>query len=85
MFHDDDRFFPPTSGKQEKAFDKRLKTGYTVQAFKIVIRFPCSWGGGGALYLQSAIVGVISRPGPVGQKLPCISGVDVWVLRNRNL
>ena len=85
MFGHADGFFPGTEGAQEKAFDKRVKTGYTNKRFKIVIRFPCSWGGGGALYLQSAIVGVISRPGPVGRKLPCISGVDVWVLRNRNL
>ena len=51
---------------------------------KDTINYPCSWGGGGALYLQSAIAGVISRPGPTGRKLPCISDVDVRVLRNRN-
>ena len=51
----------------------------------IVIRFPCSRGDGGALYLQSALVGVISCPGLFGRKLPCISGIDVRVLRNRNL
>ena len=56
-------FFRELRERRKKYFDKRLKKGYTVQAFKIVIRFPCSWGGGGALYLQSAIAGVISRPG----------------------
>ena len=50
----------------------------------IVIRFPCSRGDGGALYLQSALVGVISCPGLLDRELPCISGIDVWVLRNRN-
>ena len=40
---------------------------------------------GGALYLQSALVGVISCPGLLDRELPCISGIDVWVLRNRNL
>jgi len=47
--------------------------------------FPSSWGSSGALYHQSAIVGVISGPGPFLVELPFISGVDVWVLRNRNL
>ena len=31
----------------------------------IVINFPCSRGDGGALYLQSALVGVISCPGQI--------------------
>ena len=50
-----------------------------------VIKFPYSRGGSGALYLQSAIVGVIFRRGRFIVKLPLISGVDVWVLRDGNL
>ena len=68
------------------------KKRYTGQAsleenckLKNVIRFPCSRGDGGALYLQSALVGVISCPGLFDRQLPCISGIDARVLRNRNL
>ena len=50
-----------------------------------VIKFPYSRGGSGALYLQSAIVGVIFRRGRFIVKLPLVSGVDVWVLRDGNL
>ena len=50
-----------------------------------VIKFPYSRGGSGALYLQSAIVGVIFRRGRFIVKLPLISGVDVWVLRDGSL
>jgi hypothetical protein len=50
-----------------------------------ILRYPSSWGVSGALYQQSAIVGVMLCPGflPVG--LPFISGDDVWVLRNGTL
>lgn len=51
----------------------------------IVINFPCSRGDGGALYLQSALVEVISCLGLFDRQLPCISGIDARVLRNRNL
>ena len=51
---------------------------------EFVIKLPCSRGASGALYLQSAIDGVISRLGFSIVELPAISGVDVWVLRNRN-
>ena len=52
---------------------------------KFVIKFPRSRGDSGALYLQSAPAEVMPCPGPIIAKLPCVSGVDVWVLRNRNL
>ena len=76
--------------RRAKSFEKWAKKSYTEQAslkmqLNIVIRFPCSRGDGGALYLQSALVGVISCPGLLDRELPCISGIDVWVLRNRNL
>ena len=50
-----------------------------------VIKFPYSRGGSGALYLQSAIVGVIFHRGRFIVRLHLISGVDVWVLRDGNL
>ena len=49
-----------------------------------VIKFPCSRGDSGALYLQSAPAGVMSHLGSSTAGLPLISGDDVWVLRNRN-
>ena len=52
---------------------------------KYVINFPRSRGVSGALYLQSALVGVISSRGYLFVEPPFISGVDAWVLRNRNL
>lgn len=52
---------------------------------KFVIKFPCSRGDSGALYLQSAIAGVIFCLGSFIVGLPFISDVDVWVLRNKNL
>ena len=48
-----------------------------------VIKFPRSRGDSGALYLQSAPAEVISRLGCELAGLPLVSGVDVWVLRNR--
>ena len=48
-------------------------------------KFPCSRGDSGALYLQSAIAGVLSHRGSFDGELPKVSGVDTWVLRNRNL
>ena len=50
---------------------------------KFVIKFPRSRGDSGALYLQSAPAEVISRLGCDLAGLPLVSGVDVWVLRNR--
>ena len=52
---------------------------------KFVIKFPRSRGDSGALYLQSAPAEVMPCPGPTIAKLPCVSGVDVRVLRNGNL
>ena len=49
-----------------------------------VIKLPCSRGVSGALYLQSAIAGVMFCRGHLIAKLPFVSDVDVWVLRNRN-
>lgn len=51
---------------------------------KFVIKFPRSRGDSGALNLQSAPAGVIPCLGLFAAKLPCVSGVDVWVLRNGN-
>ena len=53
-------------------------------AAKIVIKFPCSRGDSGALYLQSALAGVMLCLGYATVELPLVSGDDVWVLRNRN-
>lgn len=52
---------------------------------KFVIKFPRSRGDSGALNLQSAPAGVIPCLGQNIAELPYVSGVDVWVLRNRNL
>lgn len=43
---------------------------------------PCSRGGSGALYLQSAIAGVILRRGLWFSGLPPESGVDIRVSRD---
>ena len=51
----------------------------------LLLKFPCSRGDSGALYLQSAIAGVLSRLGSFDGEPPGVSGVDVLVLRNRNL
>ena len=56
----------------------------TIRAIKGIIKEPRSRGISGALYLQSAIAGVISGLGQFSVELPGISGVDVWVFRNRN-
>lgn len=45
----------------------------------------CSRGVSGALYLQSAIVGVILHGGLYSVRLPSESGVDIWVSRDGNL
>ena len=50
-----------------------------------VIKFPHSRGVSGALYLQSATAGVMPIWGLYFAELPLESGVEVWVLRNRNL
>ena len=51
----------------------------------IVIKFPRSRGVSGALYLQSAIAGVLVGLGSFLVGLPSKSDVDIWVLRDRNL
>ena len=50
-----------------------------------IVRIPRNRGDSGALYLQSATAGVMPNRGCFAVKLPFISDVDVWVLRNRNL
>ena len=49
------------------------------------MNYPRSRGDSGALHLQSATAGVIPIRGFLAVELPFISGVDVWVLHNRNL
>ena len=53
--------------------------------YNYVIKFPCSRGVSGALYLQSAIAGVMAGLGLNSVGLPSVSDVDIWVLRDRNL
>lgn len=50
-----------------------------------ILKSPSSWGVSGALYQQSAIVGVMLCPGFMVVGLPFISGDDVWVSRNGTL
>ncbi len=50
-----------------------------------ILDAPRSRGVSGALYLQSAIAGVMAGPGLISVGLPKVSGVDVWVSRDRNL
>ena len=67
------------------SLDKPRFSMYTKQAItKLVIKFPCSRGDSGALYLQSAPAGVMSHLGSSTAGPPLISGDDVLVLRNRN-
>ncbi len=47
-----------------------------------ILRIPCSRGVSGALYLQSAIAGVMFCVGYFAAMQPLISDVDVLVLRN---
>ena len=77
-----------------RPLDKTHPARYTKQAVtkqepahipNQVIKFPRSRGDSGALYLQSAPAGVMPCLGQVIAELPCVSGVDVWVLRNGNL
>ncbi len=49
-----------------------------------ILKTPSSRGISGALYHQSAIVGVISCRGLPIAELPFVSGVDSWVLRDGN-
>ena len=67
--------------KASNPLTKLSKKGI-LETRETVIKFPYSRGGSGALYLQSAIVGVIFRRGRFIVKLPLISDVDVWVLRD---
>ncbi len=53
--------------------------------YNYVIKFPCSRGVSGALYLQSAIAGVMVDFGVLLVRLPRVSGVEVLVLRDGNL
>lgn len=66
--------------------NQRFK-GILIRLFQnnYVTKFPCSRGASGALYLQSALAGVMFCLGYFVVEQPYISGVDVWVLRNRNL
>ncbi len=50
-----------------------------------ILKKPCSRGDSGALYLQSAIAGVMTRRGLLNLELPAVSDVDIWVLCNGNL
>ena len=52
---------------------------------KECLNFRASRGVSGALYLQSALVGVMPGLGFFLVEQPFISGVDAWVLRNGNL
>ena len=70
--------------KDSKRLTKKHKT-VILTIRETVIKFPYSRGGSGALYLQSAIVGVIFRRGRFIVKLPLVSGADVWVLRDGSL
>lgn len=56
----------------------------TTIVFTSIIKVPRSWGISGTLYLQSAIAGVMFGRGQAFMELPGISGVDIWVFRNRN-
>lgn len=62
-----------------------MKERLTNDAAAFIIKAPGSWGVSGTLYQQSAIAGVIFCPGSFIVRQPLVSGVDVRVLRNRNL
>ena len=71
-------------------FNHRVKVVKGVMDFCImytlrVIKFPCSRGVSGALYLQSAIAGVMTGLELFFARLPLVSDVDIQVLRDRNL
>ena len=51
----------------------------------VVIKLPRSRGDSGALYLQSAIAGVMAGLELFLARLPLVSDVDIQVLRDRNL
>ncbi len=57
----------------------------TKSSGNVILKSPSSRGSSGALYHQSAIVGVISCRGFSIVELPFASGVDFWVSCNRNL
>ena len=71
--------------------DKSPDSGYSRKAYKtdtpmdMSKHFRAAGGVSGALYLQSATAGVILIRGSFTARQPSISGVDAWVLRNRNL
>ena len=69
--------------RNENLTRKRGKVILTLR-MRYVIIFPCSRGASGALYPQSALVGVMLCRGLAFWKLPVVSGDDVWVLRNGN-
>jgi len=62
-----------------------LKIRIYYKPMDLCLTLPRSRGDSGALYLQSATAGVMSFLGKPTEGLPGISGVDILVLRNRNL
>lgn len=71
-----------------ESYEKFLKNRTAVltkQVAQGILKKPRSRGDSGALYLQSALAGVMLCRGYSIAELPFVSGDDVWVLRNRNL
>ena len=56
----------------------------TIRAIKGIIKEPRSRGISGALYLQSAIAGVMFGRGLIFMEQPGVSGVDIWVFHDGN-
>ena len=83
MFEDAERFFQRAAGEEKTG--KKRRHSLTNRAKNVILKSPGSRGGSGTLNQQSAIAGVIFCRGFLIVKLPAVSGVDVWVLRNRNL
>ena len=75
LFHAD-RLFQRTANAEKVELTNRIKNSILIK--------PCSRGVSGALYLQSALVGVMLDRGLLLVQLPFISGVEVRVLRNGN-
>ena len=80
--------FVKTNGRAERLTAVRVRKMTAQPALaggqNLAYRTWSAGGISGALYLQSAIAGVISGRGQFSVELPGISGVDVWVFRNRN-
>ncbi len=64
---------------------KAILKSYRPQTVSDSPRLPRSRGISGALYLQSAIAGVMSCLGLSDSMQPSVSSDDVWVLRSKNL